>query len=618
MDAIGAYNSDSDNDIGDETNYAADGIKILEGSSVSLNPTDFFGLGEGEDSDEPPSKKIKADDEEKNNVAIVQGNAVEIPNTDFWNDITHKQIVVINNAETPLGSSLLIMKPEQTSVSKTSSNTLLASSSLNSRASSILKTTKKKSSLTTNKSIRSVTTTSCAATLPTTVQFVSLFQPSSGGLPVLNIVPSTQTNAPFVLSTTAVPAFGSETMGILTLPLHSVLNSVSSAQTELTDRPSTAASLMPSPSTTQVTNSDAMPTQVMSNILTNDGSEKMPQIKTFLLPARGDQPAKLIQLFPTKSIIDQNLVGQNVSDLPTCISQTVQNPVVIGDLNQVLSSRVQAKPSLIPLIKLMPATQHSNVTVPLTGHSMHLTETVSKLKPQCQILAAEKLKCLASQISEQKLKSSAPNKSELLRLLQSPRVTSPASLRSSILMQKSPETNSTIYSPSTLAPDSNRSPQPRVSKNGSENVSSGVIKDKPLTERINNLLSGHYVARKEQLFQVSDKILCLFNKSIFNKTKPPTRIERSFLAHKSIVNRIKWNCPQYSHLLLSVSMDGTMKVFNALGHADTNMLLQVITDHSKAIKDAEWSSDGHTILSCSYDKSALVTDVGTGNTLSCK
>ena len=40
--------------------------------------------------------------------------------------------------------------------------------------------------------------------------------------------------------------------------------------------------------------------------------------------------------------------------------------------------------------------------------------------------------------------------------------------------------------------------------------------------------------------------------------------------------------------------------------------MKILSHHSKAVRDVEWSQDGRSLLSCSYDKTAAVTDVEKG------
>lgn len=86
---------------------------------------------------------------------------------------------------------------------------------------------------------------------------------------------------------------------------------------------------------------------------------------------------------------------------------------------------------------------------------------------------------------------------------------------------------------------------------------------------------------------------------------------RRWAAHSGVINRVAWcSNPSFSHLIVSASMDSTVRVWNAWGQQQA--CLRTLTTHSKAVRDAQWSGDGRRILSCSYDRSAAITDVHTG------
>ncbi|KAK7105024.1 WD repeat-containing protein 25-like [Littorina saxatilis] len=82
-------------------------------------------------------------------------------------------------------------------------------------------------------------------------------------------------------------------------------------------------------------------------------------------------------------------------------------------------------------------------------------------------------------------------------------------------------------------------------------------------------------------------------------------------AHTGVINRISWcSVASFSHLLLSASMDSTVRVWNAWGQQ--TQCVRTLTPHSTAVRDAQWSVDGRRVLSCSYDRTAAITDVHTG------
>ncbi|PVD26630.1 hypothetical protein C0Q70_14308 [Pomacea canaliculata] len=57
-------------------------------------------------------------------------------------------------------------------------------------------------------------------------------------------------------------------------------------------------------------------------------------------------------------------------------------------------------------------------------------------------------------------------------------------------------------------------------------------------------------------------------------------------------------------------MDTTVRVWNAW--AQYQQCVRTLRTHTKAVRDAQWSEDGQQILSSSYDRTAAITDVQTG------
>ncbi|CAL8285070.1 unnamed protein product [Lota lota] len=93
----------------------------------------------------------------------------------------------------------------------------------------------------------------------------------------------------------------------------------------------------------------------------------------------------------------------------------------------------------------------------------------------------------------------------------------------------------------------------------------------------------------------------------------PRRPLRSLEGHRGPVNTIHW-CPvaQLSHLLLSASMDKTVKVWDGV---ESGQCLRVYPCHMEAIRDACWSPCGRHFLSGSFDNKAAITDIETGQQL---
>ncbi|KAM3919146.1 WD repeat-containing protein 25 isoform 1-T2 [Leptodactylus fuscus] len=93
----------------------------------------------------------------------------------------------------------------------------------------------------------------------------------------------------------------------------------------------------------------------------------------------------------------------------------------------------------------------------------------------------------------------------------------------------------------------------------------------------------------------------------------PKKVIFQMREHTGPVNRVQW-CPvkQYSHLLLSASMDGTCKVWDAV---DSGKPLCTISCHRTAVRDAQWSLCGKQILTGGFDSFLHLTDVETGKDL---
>ncbi|KAK1158699.1 WD repeat-containing protein 25-like isoform X1 [Acipenser oxyrinchus oxyrinchus] len=114
------------------------------------------------------------------------------------------------------------------------------------------------------------------------------------------------------------------------------------------------------------------------------------------------------------------------------------------------------------------------------------------------------------------------------------------------------------------------------------------------------------------LSQVSQSVKPYLD-SKYSCTEIPKRLLFKLLEHQGPVNGIQWcPVPQSSHLLLSASMDRTVKVWDAV---DSGRCWKTYSSHSGAVRDACWSSCGRNILSGSFDTTAHLTDVETGQRL---
>jgi len=126
------------------------------------------------------------------------------------------------------------------------------------------------------------------------------------------------------------------------------------------------------------------------------------------------------------------------------------------------------------------------------------------------------------------------------------------------------------------------------------------------------LCSESSATANKSCFIVHHKIAPRLNNSRQRISQVPKKVIRVLPGHSGTVNRIHWCIAEYSHLLLTASMDATVRVWNVFSSRGCEPCVRTIKVHSKAVKAARWSACGHQILSCSYDKFAKLTDVECG------
>mmetsp|Transcript_3109 Transcript_3109/g.9085 ORF Transcript_3109/g.9085 Transcript_3109/m.9085 type:complete len:585 (+) Transcript_3109:304-2058(+) len=88
----------------------------------------------------------------------------------------------------------------------------------------------------------------------------------------------------------------------------------------------------------------------------------------------------------------------------------------------------------------------------------------------------------------------------------------------------------------------------------------------------------------------------------------PKRCVHKFTGHGKGVQRVLV-FPDYGHLMLSASLDGTCKVWDVL---NDKRCLRTYAGHSEAVKDATLEQSGEAFASCGFDRFARVWDVETG------
>jgi len=88
----------------------------------------------------------------------------------------------------------------------------------------------------------------------------------------------------------------------------------------------------------------------------------------------------------------------------------------------------------------------------------------------------------------------------------------------------------------------------------------------------------------------------------------PKRCIHKWAGHKKGVNAIAF-FPRYGHLLLSASLDATVKIWDVLGD---RRCMRTYHGHSLGVKGIDFSSDGSRFLSCSFDRHVRMWDTETG------
>ncbi|XP_076155805.1 WD repeat-containing protein 25 [Alosa pseudoharengus] len=114
----------------------------------------------------------------------------------------------------------------------------------------------------------------------------------------------------------------------------------------------------------------------------------------------------------------------------------------------------------------------------------------------------------------------------------------------------------------------------------------------------------------QMLSEVSDRVRPFLGQKV-GRMELPRRVLLQLQAHQGPVNTVQWcPVPHTSHLLLSASMDRTVKIWDG---AESGRCLRTISAHSGAVRDACWAQCGRRLLSGSFDTTATLTDVETGS-----
>ncbi|XP_025025809.1 WD repeat-containing protein 25 [Python bivittatus] len=98
--------------------------------------------------------------------------------------------------------------------------------------------------------------------------------------------------------------------------------------------------------------------------------------------------------------------------------------------------------------------------------------------------------------------------------------------------------------------------------------------------------------------------------SKYTVTEIPKKLVFHMAEHSGPVNAVRW-CPlqRWSHMLLSASMDKTVKVWDAV---DEGRCLKTYSNHTSAVRAIQWSPCGRNALSGGFDFMLHLTDIETG------
>ncbi|XP_032820892.2 WD repeat-containing protein 25 [Petromyzon marinus] len=99
----------------------------------------------------------------------------------------------------------------------------------------------------------------------------------------------------------------------------------------------------------------------------------------------------------------------------------------------------------------------------------------------------------------------------------------------------------------------------------------------------------------------------------YSGTQLTSRVYLELAGHGGAVNALRW-CPvrTQSHLLLTASMDKTVKVWDGVGHG---LCVQTLRHHTAAVRSALWMPCGGRVLTGGFDSATCLSDVETGQVM---
>ncbi|XP_062974127.1 WD repeat-containing protein 25 [Elgaria multicarinata webbii] len=119
----------------------------------------------------------------------------------------------------------------------------------------------------------------------------------------------------------------------------------------------------------------------------------------------------------------------------------------------------------------------------------------------------------------------------------------------------------------------------------------------------------HGTAGEPMSIKISQYIMP-YIESKYGVTEIPKNLVFHMSDHSGPVNAVRW-CPvqRWSHMLLSASMDKTIKVWDAV---DRGCCLKSYSCHTGAVRAAQWAPCGRSVLTGGFDCMLHLTDIETG------